>query len=188
MKKPVAIKVNLVPRDPFMDTFLGKFLTWALSVGRYLVISTEMIVILSFMSRFTIDRQITDLNSSILQKKVVIQSYGDLEQNIRTIQKKIESFQQVEQQANVVDIFPALTQITPPDVQMKQLSMQPNSVTLSGNARSNVSLSLLISNLQNSPRFSDVVVISITTAQNSNQGFDFIIQANIRALQPTSSR
>ncbi len=184
MKKPVSLQVNLLPKDPFLDTPLGKLLQWAMSVGRYLIIFTEVIVILSFASRFTLDRRITDLNGAIQQKKSIINSYGDLEENIKAIQKKTTNYIQVEQQENIIEIFPVLTQITPNDVVMDSLEIQPGRVILNGVARSNVSLSLLINNLQFSGRFSDVDVEKIETAQLENSGFEFRIQAVTTKVKP----
>jgi hypothetical protein len=91
MKKTTAhIRINLLPKDPFLSTPLGRFLTWSLHVGRYLVIFTELVVITSFGSRFVIDRQVTDLNVQLREKQTIIQSYGSLEQDVRTVQKKLE--------------------------------------------------------------------------------------------------
>ena len=187
MKKPANIKVNLLPKDPFLSTPVGKLLQWALSIGRYLVVFTELVVIISFASRFTIDRQITDLNVAILQKETIIDSYGDLEQNVRNVQKKIETYRQVEQQETVTDIFPVLTEVTPPDVVLTDLQMRPGRVTLTGITPSNVSLGILINNLQVSGRFSDISVERIGTAKDTNSGLGFKIEANVRKVATTNA-
>jgi Tfp pilus assembly protein PilN len=185
MKKPAKIKINLLPKDPFLSTPLGKLLQWALTVGRYLVIFTELVVVLSFATRFSLDRQVTDLNGSILQKKIIIESYGDLEQQVNDVQKKIETYQQVEQQQNLADSFPALSEITPQDITLKELNIQPGSILFSGTAQSNVSLNFLINNIQLSPNFSDVVVEKIETGSNQDPGFHFKIRASIKKIAKT---
>src|SRR5260221_7624709 len=180
MKKPVPITVNLLPKDPFFSSPLGKFLQWALSVGRYLVIFTEMVVILSFASRFYIDRRITDLNGAIHQKQIIIESYGELEQNVRNVQNKIESYQQIQQQVDMTDSFEAMSQITPADVVLQSLNMKPDSVIFSGKALSQASLNLLVNNIQLSPHFSDVVINRIQVKNANNIGFEFEIQAKVK--------
>jgi Tfp pilus assembly protein PilN len=182
MKKPAAIKVNLLPKDPFLSSPVGKLLQWALSVGRYLVVFTELVVIISFASRFTIDRQITDLNLALLQKETVIDSYGDLEDNVRDLQTKIENYRQVSQLDNVTDVFPVLTAVTPPDIILNDLQMRPGRVTLSGTSLSNVSLGILINNLQVSGRFTDISVERIGTAKDTNSGLGFKIEANVKRV------
>jgi Tfp pilus assembly protein PilN len=180
MKKAAPININLLPKDPFLSTPIGKFLQWALSVGRYLVIFTELIVIVSFASRFTLDRKVTDLNSAILQKKIIIESYGELEKQVRDVQRKIISYAQIEQQQNLADIFPALSEITPQDVILTQLEIQPSSVFMQGTAKSRSSLNLFISNLQLSNKFFDVTIEKIGSEADNNPGFNFRIRSNIR--------
>lgn len=182
MKKPADVRLNLLPKDPFLSTPIGKLLQWALSVGRYLVIFTELIVVLSFATRFSLDRRVTDLNGAILQKRSIIESYGDLEKQVREVQKKIETYQQIEQQQNLADAFPALSEITPQDILLEELNIQPGSVLFSGTARSNTSLNLLINNVQLSDKFSDVVVEKIETGTNKDPGFHFRIRARMKKL------
>ncbi|NCN24447.1 MAG: hypothetical protein GW945_03125, partial [Candidatus Pacebacteria bacterium] len=110
-KRVKPININLVPRDPFYETAIGKTLRWALSAGRYIIIFTELIVIISFAARFTLDRQLTDLNSDIERKKSVILSYGTLESDIRTIQSKITDYTELEQTKNMADVFEQLSAV-----------------------------------------------------------------------------
>lgn len=178
-KKPAKISVNLLPKDPFYETPLGKILKWALSIGRYIVIFTELIVILSFVTRFSLDRQVTDLNDALFQKQTLIESYGDLENNVREAQEKIDQYQQIEQQGNIAEVFPKLSQITPRDVTLDELVVKTDSVTLSGLTQSQNSLSLLINNIQLSPDFTSVSVDRIETGSPDQPGFFFRITAQI---------
>ena len=179
MKKPAKIDINLLPKDPFLNSPIGKFLQWSLTVGRYLVVFTELIVIISFASRFTLDRQVTDLNTSILQKKTIIESYGDLEQQVRAVQKKTDSYVQVEQKQNLADAFPALSEITPQDVTLTNLTIQPGSVSFTGKTDSTNSLNLLINNINLSDKFSDVSVEKLQSGTAQEPGFTFTINATV---------
>lgn len=176
-KPPITYKINLVPKDPFFDTILGKSLKWALSVGRYIVIFTELIVILSFVTRFSLDRQVTDLNGAIDQKKTVIQSFGNLENNVRTTQEKIDNYLQIEQQTNIAEVFPALTEITPRSITLNQLIIKPGEISFNGVSSSQDALNTLITNIQISPNFSNVSVNKIESSKDE-AGLEFAIQAN----------
>ncbi|HYD34940.1 MAG TPA: PilN domain-containing protein [Vitreimonas sp.] len=184
-KKAAPLRINLVPKDPFFETPLGKVLRWALSVGRYIVIFTELVVITSFGSRFYLDRQLTNLNTALLQKETQITSYGDLEQKVRLAQQKIDQYQQIEQQGNLSDIFPKLSAITPRDVRLDQLLINPTSVSLEGTTLSQSSLNLLISNLQLSKEFLNVTVdrIEANTNDDSEAGFMFRIRFDTKQVQ-----
>jgi Tfp pilus assembly protein PilN len=183
-KKPATISINLLPKDPFYETPLGKLLKWALSIGRYIVIFTELVVILSFVTRFSLDRQVTDLNDALFQKQTLIESYGDLEANVREAQAKIDQYQQISQQSNIAEIFPKLSAITPRDVTLDELVIKPGSVTLSGLTQSQNSLSLLINNIQLSPDFLSVSVDRIETGSTDQPGFFFRITAQTPTVAP----
>ncbi|MFZ5376500.1 MAG: PilN domain-containing protein [Patescibacteria group bacterium] len=176
-QKPVSININLVAKDPFFASIFGKTLKWALSVGRYIVIFTELVVILSFATRFTLDRQLTDLNDSINRKKVLIESYGDLENNYRTLQGKLENYQQIEQQTNIVDSFPALLKVMPSNIDLHELIIKPDNMVLNGRARSNLAVGTLITNLQLSPDFYGVNVDRIESENEKSQSLLFSIRA-----------
>lgn len=177
--KKLDIVVNLVPQDPFFETALGRFLKWALSVGRYIVIFTEMIVILSFASRFTLDRMVTDLNSSIHQKERVIASYGDLEKNFRFVQKQIEDYQQFKQESNLVDIFPILNENVPDNVVFETLLVRSDAINFTGSALSQNALNVLVNNLQLSPYFTEVSVDKIESRGEKTAGFNFDMRSKI---------
>lgn len=171
------ININLVPEDPFFETVLGKTLRWSLSVGRYLVIFTELVVILSFVARFSLDRQLTNLNESIYQKRVLIESYADLENQVRLVQHKTDQYNQIEQQTNVVEVFPALTQIVPRGIEFSSLTIHQDSVIVAGQALSQHSLNLLINNFQLSTNFTRVSVDKIEANEAQQVGFEFLINA-----------
>lgn len=176
----VSININLLPRDPFFDSVVGRVLRWALSVGRYLVVFTELVVIVSFATRFTLDRQRTDLNEALNQKQMIIKSYGDLETNFRVIQTKIADFEQVEQQGNIVDIFPKLAAVMPGDIRLTELTISPESVLLNGSALSQRSLNTFLNNLQVSKMFFNITVDKIASQGDRNPGFEFTVRANTK--------
>lgn len=177
MKKAAQIKINLLPKDPFFSTVVGKTLRWALSAGRYVVIFTELVVIISFITRFTLDRRVTDLNSSINQKKQLILSYGDVEDEFRVAQEKISQYKQTEQETNLVDTFANLSEIMPDSIIMEELAIRPIDVNISGRTLSQNAFNLLINNLQISPKFTKINVSEVESG-GDKPGLSFKIRAN----------
>ena len=169
---------NLVPQDPFFETGLGRFFNWSLNVGRYIVIFTEMVVIASFASRFVLDRQITDLNDSIHQKQMIIQSQSQFESEFRLAQSKIQNLQQLQQQSNLAEVFPLLQQIMPSELRLNRLSIKQQTLNGEGVALSNRALNTFISNLQLSPHFSDISVGRIESREERRVGFEIQFSAN----------
>lgn len=179
-KKPATININLVPKDPFFHTSIGRALQWALSAGRYIIIFTELIVIISFAARFTLDRQITDLNSDLVANQAAIENYGELESDFRLAQSKIENVEQIEQEVNIVDVFQKLSEVTPQDVTMSQLVITPDSVSITGKTLSQTSFNLLVNNLQLSPQFRNVSVSKVESEDDGSPGLLFNILADTK--------
>ncbi len=184
MKKPPAkITINLVPKDPFFESFLGRTLRWALSAGRYIVIFTELVVIASFATRFTLDRQVTDLNQELLQKEYIIESYGSLESNFRTVQAKVDEYKQIEQESNITESFEHLSEVTPQGIQLSSLTIEPASVVITGVSISQSAFNTFVTNLQISPDFSNVSVDTIeSNSDRQGPGFTFRIRAITREV------
>lgn len=177
MPKTTDIKINLTPKDPFFKTTAGKFLNWAINVGRYIVIFTELVIIVSFTARFTLDRRVTDLNDSIHQKEVIAQSYGNLESDFRLAQEKIDQYEQVEQRNNIVKIFPKLQEIVPENLVLQNLEITRTGISLEAIAATNNSLNFFINNLQVSPYFFDVEVKKIEAESKRTGGFSVLVEA-----------
>jgi len=175
-----AININLLPRDPFFATPLGSILRWALSAGRYIVIFTELIVIISFAARFTLDRQLTDLNGELQQKKAIVLSYGELEQRVRNTQVKIANYQSLEQDTNLAEIFEKLSTVTPKAITLNRLGIASSSITIDGSAPSQSVFNILITNLQLSPDFSSITVSKVESADKNIPGFVFTLTAQTK--------
>ena len=177
--KKVSVAINLVPQDPFFETVLGRALKWALSVGRYIVIFTEMVVIISFATRFTLDRQVTDLNSEISQKQRAIKSYGDLEKEFTFVQDQIEDYKQLKQDYNLVEIFPLLNETIPNGVAFDALTVQSGAINFSGTAFSQDALNVLINNMQLDQNFSNVRISRIESKDEKSSSILFDISSDV---------
>lgn len=181
--KPAVIDINLVPKDPFYATTLGRILKWALSAGRYIVIFTELVVIMSFATRFTLDRQLTDLNSEILIKQSVVESYGDLEKDFRTAQAKIQEYSKLTEQEPLLENFVYMSEVTPEGVQLTQMAINNSGITATGTTNSQPSFNLFVNNLQLSPHFVNVSLDSVESTQDGEAGLAFKLRAITREVK-----
>jgi len=179
-KKPADISINLVPKDSFFSTPLGRFMHWALSAGRYIVIFTELVVIICFAARFVLDRNLTNLNSTIVGQTQTIEGYAELEAQFRLAQSKIERVEQVEQEVNIVDVFAALQEVTPSEIVLSQLSIRPASITVTGRSFSQSAFNTYITNLQLSPQFFDISVSKVESGESQGAGINFAISAQTK--------
>jgi len=180
-------QINLLPKDEFEQSFWGKFLKWSLTVGRYIVIGTELVVIGSFLARFSLDRQVTDLNEAIAQKQAVIASYGDLEPEVRSIQKRLEvSEELIEQQLQTEEFLANTATFTPVDVAYNIMKFSKDEVVLSGVAFSEAGFRTLMVEVKSNESFSNVNLTRVSSEGDEGVGINFEIKMDL--LQPTTTQ
>ena len=167
-------EINLLPKEVWETGSLGKLLHWALNVGRYVVVFTELIVISAFLFRFGLDRKLNDLNEEMTQKKSVISSFGDLEEEFRLVQKKLERTKTTKDEGlNVKEILEAISQMTPLDTSYSSISIRKDGVNLEGQTLSDVGLATLIATSQNDEIFSNVILENVASAKEKSQAINF---------------
>ena len=67
---------------------IGKITTWVLTVGRFIVVFTELLVIGAFLSRFWLDQKNTDLSEAIRQEKMILESTAPFEKEFNLFQAR----------------------------------------------------------------------------------------------------
>jgi Tfp pilus assembly protein PilN len=167
-------EINLLPKEKWEVGTVGKLLRWALNVGRYVVVFTELIVISAFLFRFGLDAKLTDLNEELKQKQTVINSYGDLEDKFRRVQRQLQNTKEVEEKSLQIDqILNNISQITPMDTVYSSINIKDGEVSLEGQTFSEVGLATLLAKAQTSELFSGVMLDSVSSATEKSQAIDF---------------
>ncbi|MEI7603479.1 MAG: hypothetical protein WCJ19_00495 [bacterium] len=72
--------------EPFVD----KLYKWIVSVGRYIVIGVEMVVLSAFVARFFLDQNLNDLTEKINDRNLIIKSKSSEEKIYLGIFSKIQ--------------------------------------------------------------------------------------------------
>ena len=161
----LGLDINLLPKSKWEKGFVGKLLFWALNVGRYVVVFTELIVIGAFLFRFGLDKRLTDLNFEINQKKNAVMTYGDLEAKWRRLQSQlgvVAKFQTEAVDAN--QVLNAISQITPLDTSYTTITLNAKKVVLEGQTLSNVGLATLLTKAQSQPLFKEVTLETVSSS------------------------
>ena len=171
-------KINLLPIDPFEVGFWGKCLKWGLSVGRYIVIATELVVILAFLSRFKLDRDLSDLNEAIAEKQAVLAAYSTLETDYRELAGRLGLIKQLRLTglASQEDIS-SLEKLTPADVSFGTIRMTETEMELAGRAVSETSLAAFLKALTTKGGFKNVTVGQISSGGEGGGGIEFRLTA-----------
>lgn len=172
--------IELLPQQDWQKSALGKFLKWALTVGRYIVIVTELVVILAFLSRFKFDRELTDLNETITQQQAVITSYADFEQKFRLTQNQISLIKELQdKRLKTIVVLNELASLTPLDVYLSDLEVNEEQVNLKAAALSEAGLATLIKNLKASSSFKQLTLTEINTDIEKEVGINFTLTSQL---------
>lgn len=186
-KKLHIPKINLIPKDPFYGTLIGKIMVWAIQVGRYIIVFTEIIVIMSFASRFKLDRDLTDLTASVTQKKAIIESFGDVESRTRLIQNKLKVTRDLLDSSKATIYLDRLSARIPPGVQLSQLTYDSTQIAVSGRAASSGSLAQFIVALQQEPSFLSISVDKIASGEANDPGISFTVRILVAEKQENAA-
>jgi len=150
-------QIEFLPQEDWERSTLGKLLKWALNTGRYVVVFTELIVILALLSRFKLDRDLTDLNEQIAQYQAMIDASGEFENQFRFLQERVNQINTLEQERNTLNqVLFELSAITPVNVSLDLLNVTPDKVSLQAQALETNGIETLIANLEKHPSFSQI--------------------------------
>lgn len=173
------VNINLLPGENKQSP--GKFLTWVLTYGRYIIIGTEIIVLLAFLSRFKFDRDLTDLHQSIAQKQAVVLAAYDLEQQVRALQNHLLIVKKLAKQRDFSPkLLASFEQLTPLEVTLTEISAEPTKLVITAVASSNQGFTTFLNNLSASPFFGDIGLDKVSKAENG--GIEFKVSAVLKNI------
>lgn len=162
-------QINLLPRKDLAGTRIEKLLQFAISYGRYIIVVTQLIVLLVFFSRFRLDIELTDLKDSIEQKRDIVQSLQDFETEVCSLQDRIASARFLKE--NHTELKLALNSIKTiliPGNVLTSLSVAGNQIVISGMSKDGQSLSSFFNKINSTNDFSGFQIKKITKQQTSD--------------------
>lgn len=176
---PINPQLNLLPSDRFEYSKLGRFLKWALSAGRYLVVFTELIVIVAFISRFWFDRQLTDLREQRIQKSALVDSFKNIQNKFLATQAMFNLIQNtLGGGVKTVIRLNEIQSLTPLGIEYQSVIVSSQSASLVGFAPNTNSFSSLVTLFQSDPSksFKSVDVKQFGLSKARSPGFDFTLE------------
>ncbi len=174
------LQINLLPEANFAYTTVGRILTWILTSFRVIVIVTEIIVMIAFLSRFWLDAKNTDLNDKIKEKSAVIRALSNFEKEFETTQNKLKVFSQITKNEGVFkDIIKTTISYLPSELFLTSLTIKEDSLEIEGITTSEISLQQLITNLNSTKKFSDISIGELGTDSKDPNILVFKLNLNI---------
>lgn len=161
------LDINLIPSGDNQGN-VTILVHWLLSIGRYLIIATEVValVIFALSVKFTIDKN--DLKEAIENKKAVIDNLSADEDLFRNYQAKVDKISSLlNTHSNTYSFYSDLLTLLPAEASFDEIKLEGKKLILSGSLPNPLSLQTLISSLNNSHKFDelDITNLSVPTAQ-----------------------
>lgn len=175
--------INLVKKP---ENVVDRFINWTLTVGRLVVIVTEVIALAAFLYRFSLDRQLIDLRTTIRQKQAVIELLKDNENVYRNLQNRLAVASNFGGQGkDKVAVTSDLISFAPPGLVFNNINIQDERVRVNVNVNTVSVLSSFVNSLktydsiesvsidkiENRPS-SSVITVSITAALKPNKAYE----------------
>ena len=152
--------INLV-KTKHID-FFERFIGWALTIGRLVVIGTELIALICFVYRFSLDSQLIDLHSKIKQEQAVINFLKKDEETYRNLQDRLSvagTFSSLGTEK--IKIFNDVLGLTPQGITFTNFSLDSDRIQMAADVESVFSLSSFVESLKTYPKIDSVSIDKI---------------------------
>jgi len=157
------VSINLLGESEMEHTPVGRIVSWAVTYGRYIMIGTEIVVLLAFISRFSLDRKLTDLKDEISQKQDIIQANVQFEGDVRTLQNKLAKIKSLSAAGtNPVNVLSGFETLMPSGVYLQNFSLTGNTLTVDAVANSTQAFSQFVVNLESSSLLTNIDINKLT--------------------------
>lgn len=181
MPAPKKKNINLLKRENFEYSKVGKVLKWLLSAGRVIVIFTELIVISAFLSRFWLDKKLNNLFEENNAKKSQIEASAGFETEFRNFQTRLAVAKNLDEgKTQTAKIVKDLASLLPPGVLLTNITFSGNELSIQGTALSEGGLAGFVKALQGtSERFKNPFLTSISLETVGQQLINFSIKVPV---------
>lgn len=180
--KTIKTTIEFIPQEDWEKTSFGKFLKWLLNIGRWIVIVTELIVIIAFLSRFKLDRDLTNLNETIKQKQAIIIASASFEKEFRFLQKKLTVIEGLEKlQIKSDQVLSIFSQITPAGIQLSNFMIDDErKISLKASADSESTFAFFLKKLKAEPKLKNLTIDKISISEEQFGKIVFNIKTELK--------
>jgi len=146
------------------SSFLERFINWTLTIGRIVVILTELIALGAFLYRFSLDQQLIDLHSKIKQEQAIVSYLKDSEASYRNLQDRLSIATGFSKEGDSrVKVFKDLIAFAPPGIIFDNFSLSSNRIRIDAEVYSVSSLSSFVDSVK---KYNSVEKVSIDKIDN----------------------
>jgi hypothetical protein len=163
MSSAQETKINLLPPSEFELSFWGRFLKWAVTTGRYVIIVTELVVIVAFLSRFKLDTELASLTDEIRGKKNVLDAQQSIEAKFMGVQSRLEHANKIlESSLTAGTEVDWIIKTVPEGIKITNLSVNKNFDLIDVNAVKDSDLGIMLGQMNKTGRWKSMEVSGLS--------------------------
>lgn len=133
---PAKKEPSLLPESENAASVSARLIRWLTTVGRFIIVFTELFVVLAFLSRFYFDRKNADISETVRQQKAILETTKQFESDYTLLQQRLKFIQNfnANSQNKLTDRLLSLSQSAPPEIVFSSLTIpDAQSKTLTAN-------------------------------------------------------
>lgn len=187
-QKPSELNINLLPKDDLVSSSTSA-VHWVLTIGRYLIIVTEIVAISTFLLGIYLAKEKNDLKGSIQQKQAQVKSFQTCDASAPD-QFCEDRFRKVQEQINQVatirnsqfennQVLTEFAKLLPIGLSLDSLGIDQNNLTFSGSFPDPQQLQTMINSFNTSPKISALDITSLS--KDATGSYKFTAAAAINA-------
>jgi hypothetical protein len=181
----MAIKkeLSLLPDSENPNSFSAKAIKWLTTVGRWVIVFTEFIVVSAFVSRFWLDRKNSDLSEIIRQQQAILESTQNFESEFNSFQQRLEfiaNFYKNDPQYG--QKITSLANSTPKDLVYQTISIKKDETTQSVSATASLTAfneTSIITFINNLILNSDIETVKINQIEKKQQENNYSVSISV---------
>lgn len=161
-----SVSINLL-KTPRNET-IGQIINWALTIGRTLVITVELVALCAFIYRFSLDSQLQDLRTKIKDEQTIV---GFLKQNENTFRNFQDTLSIASSASKTgkqnATIYKDILNFAPAEMTFKSVTFSTNKVNIQADVTSINALSEFINSLKAYPDTDSIALDKIENKTSS---------------------
>lgn len=163
--------INLLPDQG--ESLITQFFNWALSIGRLLIIITEMVALGTFLYRFGLDMQIVNFHDKIKSESFIVANFQTAETTFRDIQDRLATVKRYSSIGQTTSgIFTRITALGLGKLTFKDLTVTTQSAKIEVESQTPSAISQFVESLKTDP---SVVSVSIDKVQDNTSDAQIVV-------------
>lgn len=167
------ININLLPNQGSTGA-IGNAVVWMLSVGRYLVIFTEIVAIAIFVVSIVLSSEKTSLREEIRSLSQQVSAQSSFEKHFRQISGQITQIKNLSSNQFLTNkVVDELLNLLPQGVSLDSLILKGDQLTLDGSFSSPSQLQTLVASFAKSTKLVGLSLTKLNAPDDKNPNFTF---------------